>query len=161
MTTSLAQLHCTTDLVAVAWLRTIPGLTADVVATQLPSDEGKWAANGALVVPVSIGGTPHSTMALRRPVVQVDAWGTVAGSDKLPWGIPNQLAEQVRAGTYDRVTFGRPLVITAGSVSYLMARVLSARMMTEPRRVWSDAGDYAGFSFDLALQWVSAGEEVP
>ena len=160
VTETAAQLHCTTDLVCVAWIKTIGGLTADVVATQLPSDETKWAANGAIVVPMQVGGTPHANMALRRPVVQVDCWGTVPGSDKLPWGIPSQLAEQVRAGTYDRTTFGRLLVITAGNVEYPLARVKSARMMTEPRRVWSDAGDFAGFSFDLALQWVSAGEEV-
>ncbi len=161
MTTPVAQLHASTDLVAVAWIRTISGLVADGVATQLPSDETTWAANGFVVVPTQVGGTPHSTIPLRRPVVQVECWGTVPGSDKLPWGIPSQLAEQIRFGTYDRTTFGRPLTITAGGVSYPGARVLSARMMTEPRRVWHDSGDYAGFTFDLMLQWVSAGEEVP
>ncbi len=160
VTETPALIHATSDLVVVAWIKTISGLTADVVATQLPSDETKWAANGAIVVPVHVGGTPHSGMALRRPVVQVEAWGTVPGSDKIPWGIPSQLAEQVRTGTYDRTTFGRLLTITAGSVSYPLARVKSARMMTEPRRIWSDAGDYGGYQFDLALQWVSAGEEV-
>ncbi len=160
-TSAAAQIHAETDLVAVAWIASVPGLVADGVATSLPSDETKWAANGFVVVPMAVGGTPHSNMALRRPVVQVECWGTVPGSDKLPWGIPSQLAEQIRAGTYDRTTFGRLLTITAGSVSYPIARVLSARMMTEPRRIWHDTGDYAGKSFDLALQWVSAGEEVP
>jgi hypothetical protein len=161
VTETTAQLHATTDLVVVAWLRTLPGLTADVIATQLPKEETKWAANGAVVVPVHVGGTPHSSMALRRPVVQVEAWATVPGSDKLPWGIANQLCEQIRAGTYDRNTFARLLSLTAGSLAYPFARVLSAKMMTEPRKAWSDAGDYAGYSFDLAFQWVSAGELVP
>lgn len=160
VTTTAAQLHAETDLVAVFWIRSIPGLAADVVATQLPSDETKWAANGAVVVPTNVGGTPHSSMALRRPVVQVECWGTVPGSDKLPWGIPSQLCEQIRAGCYDRTTFGRLLHVSAGSVTYPLARVKSARMLTEPRRIWSDQGDYAGKQFDLALQWVSAGEEV-
>ena len=160
MTTPVAQLHAPTDLVVCAWIRSIPGLVADGVATQLPTDETSWAANGFVVVPMQIGGTPHGTIPLRRPVVQVDCWGTVPGSDKLPWGIPNQLAEQIRAGTYDRTTFGRPLAISAGSVTYPYARVLSAKMLTEPRRVWHDAGDFAGFSFNLAFQWISAGEQV-
>ena len=160
VTETPAQLHAETDLVAVFWIRSIPGIAADVVATQLPSDEAKWAANGAVVVPVNVGGTPHSSMALRRPVVRVECWGTVPGSDKLPWGIPSQLCEQVRAGCNDRTTFSRLLVITAGSVTYPVARVLSARMLTEPRRIWSDAGDFAGKQFNLALQWVSAGETV-
>jgi len=160
-TSSPAQIHATNDLVAVQWLRTLPTLVADVIATQLPSDETKWAANGAVVVPAHVGGTPHRNMALRRPVMQVETWGTVPGSDKLPWGIPNQLCEQIRAGTYDRTSFGRALFITAGSVQYPLARVKSARFLTEPRRIWSDAGDYAGYLFNLELQWVSAGEEVP
>jgi hypothetical protein len=162
MTETTAQLHDTTDLVVVAWLRTMPGLTADVVATKLPTDENKWAANGAVVVPLKVGGTPHSTMPLRRPVVQVETWATVPGSDKIPWGIANQLAEQIRAGCLDRTTFSRLLVITAGALEYPPARVLSARMMTEPRRIWSDQGDYGGYSLDLAFQWISAtGEEIP
>ena len=161
MSTPVAQLHAPTDLVAVAWIASIPGLVADGVATQLPANETTWAANGFVVVPAQVGGTPHSTMPLRRPVVQVECWGTVPGSDKLPWGIPNQLAEQIRAGTYDRNTFGRLLLINAGSVTYPYARVLSAKMLTEPRRIWHDTGDYAGFQFDLALQYVAAGEEVP
>lgn len=160
MTAPVAQLHATTDLVSVAWLRTLPGLTADGVATQLPADEKSWAANGFVVVPVQVGGTPHSTMPLRRPVVQVETWATSPGSDKLPWGVANQLAEQIRFGTYDRNTFGRPLTLAAGGLMYPMARVLSAKMLTEPRRVWHDQGDYAGYLFNLALQWIAAGEEI-
>jgi hypothetical protein len=154
-------LHAANDLVAVAWLASLPYLTADGVATQLPSDESSWAANGFVVVPVSVGGSPHDTIPIRRPVVQCECWGTVPGSDKLPWGIPNQLAEQIRRGTYDRQNFGRPLTISAGPVAYPSARVLSAKMMTEPHRVWSDAGDYAGYLFDLMLQWIQIGEVIP
>jgi hypothetical protein len=161
MSTPTPTLHCPNDLVCAAWIRTIPGLTADGVAAQLPSDETSWAANGFVVVPMTVGGSPHDTMPLRRPVVQVEAWGTVPGSDKLPWGIPNQLCEQIRAGTYDRLNFGRPLAITSGPVAYPSARVLSAKVMTEPRRVFSDAGDYAGYQMDLQFQWVQLGEVIP
>jgi len=160
-TPMLAALHPSTDLVAVAWLRTLPGLVADGVANQLPANEASWAANGFVVVPMVVGGSPHSTMPLRRPVVQCECWGTVAGSDKLPWGIPSQLAEQIRFGCLDRDTFGRLLPITANGVTYPSARVLSAKMLTEPHRVWHDSGDYAGVLFNLALQWIAAsGEEV-
>jgi hypothetical protein len=157
---SLAQLHAPTDLVAAAWIRSIPGLTADGVATQLPTDETTWAANGFIVVPATVGGSPAANMPLRQPVVQVEAWGTVPGSDKLPWGIPNQLIEQVRAATYDRTTFGRPLTITAGPVTYPVASVKSVTAMTEPRRVWSDAGDYAGYVMDVLLIFVAQGEVI-
>jgi hypothetical protein len=155
-----AILHTPTDLVAVAWIRSIPGLTADGVATQLPDDEESWAENGFIVVPATVGGTPHDSIPLRRPVCQVEAWGTVPGSTRLPWGIPNQLIEQVRAGTYDRRHFGRPLAITAGGVTYPTATVKGATALTEPRRIWSDIGDYAGFAMDVRLDWTALGEVI-
>lgn len=150
-----------TDLVAVAWIRSIPGLTADGVATQLPSDESTWAENGFVVVPTAVGGTPGNNLPVRNPVCQVETWGTVPGSDKLPWGIPAGLAEQIRLATYDRAAFARPLPITAGSVTYPPAHVLGATVVTEPRRIWSDAGDFAGYALDLLLTWVAAGEVMP
>lgn len=149
------------DLVFVAWIRSITGLTADGVATQLPSDESGWAANGFVVVPTTIGGSPHQTAPLRRPVGQVECWAVNPGSVRLPWAKANQLAEQIRHGTYDRLNFGRALTITNGPDTYPVASVKSAQIMTEPRRVWSDAGDYAGFVFDLALQWVQTGDVIP
>ena len=155
------QLHATTDLVAVAWIRTVPGLSADGVATQLPSDEKKWAANGFVVVPTQVGGTPHENMPVRRPVCQVETWATNPGSDKIPWGIASQLMEQIRMGTLDRTSFGRPLQITANGLQYPGARVLAAKLMTEPGRIWSDAGDYGGYRADLLLHWVAAGEVIP
>jgi len=160
MAMPLAQLHASTDLVAVAWLRTLPGLVADGVSNQLPADETTWAANGFVVVPMTVGGTPHSTMPLRRPVVQVECWGTVPGSDKLPWGIPSQLCEQIRMGCLDRQNFSRLLNISASSVTYPDARVISAKMLTEPHRVWHDSGDYAGMLFSMALQWIGSGEVI-
>lgn len=160
MTTPVAQRHATTDLVAVAWLRTLPGLVADGVSNQLPADEKSWAANGFVVVPMTVGGTPASTAPIRRPVVQVETWGTVPGSDKLPWGIPSQLCEQIRMGCLERQNIGRLLLISAGGLTYPNARVLSATMLTEPKRVLHDAGDYAGNLFNLGLQWVSAGETI-
>lgn len=156
-----AVLHTPTDLVVTTWIRTIPGLVADGVATQLPvKDEASWAEHGFVVVPTSVGGSPHSTTPLRKPVCQVECWATVVGSDKLPWGIANQLAEQVVAGAYDRRHFGRALTISAGGVTYPTATVKSATVLTEPRRIWHDEGDFAGFAFDLRLIWSALGEVV-
>lgn len=148
------------DLVFVEWIKTAAAVTADGVATQLPTNETLWSANGFIVVPTTVGGTPHDTIPVRRPVGQVECWGTVPGSDKLPWGIPNLLADQVRIATYDRLNFGRPLAIVKGSVTYPVAVVKAAQIMSEPRRIWSDVGDYAGFTFDLMLHWVQAGETI-
>lgn len=152
--------HTPNSRVFVAWIASIAGLTADGVDTVLPPDDTTWQANGFIVVPGTVGGTPHATMPLRRPVGQVECWATKPGSEKPPWGKANDLAEQVRAATYDRVNYGRLLTITYNDVSYPQAMVRSAKMLTEPRQVWGDAADYAGWQFDLALQWIQVGEVI-
>jgi len=153
-------MYPTTDLVAVAWIATIPGLTASGVGNQLPATEAEWAAGGYVVVPLVVGGTPHSLSPVRRPVVQVDCYADNLNSDRIPWQRAAQLAEQIRFGTLDHYTFGRALTITNGPVTYPVAAVKSARMLTEPRRFWSDEGDYGAVTFDLALSWVAVGETV-
>jgi hypothetical protein len=156
-----AALHPPADLVVQQWIRTISGFTADGVGGELPEDEYAWAQGGYVLVPVTVGGTPGTYAPIRKPVAQIECWATVPGSDKLPWSIATQLAEQIRMATYDRVTCSRLLYITNGSVSYPPARVLSSTCMTEPRRIYSDAGDYAGQTFDLELQFVACeGEQI-
>ena len=148
----------TTDLVAPAWVATIAGLTADGVGTQLPPDDRTWAANGYILVPATVGGTPHSSGPVRRPVCQVECWATTPGSSRPPWQKAAQLAEQIRLATYDRRNFGRALPITLNGVTFAGARVLGAMMLTEPRRVWGDVADYGAYIFDLQLDWIAAGE---
>jgi hypothetical protein len=152
--------HTPTDLVYVFWIKTIAGFTADGVGTALPPDDTTWAANGYVVVPTTVGGTPHSTIPLRRPVAQVECRAVIPGSGLPPWGKAADLAEQIRFATYDRRNFGRSLPITLNGAVYPDAKVLSAKILTEPRRIYADAADYAGYQFDLALQWVQAGEVV-
>lgn len=155
-------LHTPNDLVAVAWIASIPGLLADGVATQLPvAAEDSWAAHGFVVVPLSVGGTPHDTIPVRQPVLQVECWATNPGSDKLPWWKANQLAEQIRFGSYQRNGAARAVTVTTNGVQYPSAAVKMARMLTEPRRIWSDAGDFAGYTFDLQLSWTQVGEVIP
>ena len=142
------------DLVAVQWLSTIPGMTADVVASQLPADNTQWQANGAVIATV-FGGTPDPDINIAKPVVQVDCYAVVPSSGKPPWWKPSLLAEQVRSACYDKPSHGRLLVLNAGGVAYPNARVIGARITVEPRRLWSDAADYARVQLDLQLTWVS------
>ena len=152
--------HVSSDLVAVAWIATVTDLTADGVGTQLPPQDTTWSANGYIVVPVTVGGSPHSTMPVRRPVCQVECWATIPGSGIPPWNRAADLAEQIRIATYDRLNFGRMLAITENGVVYPAAMCRSARILTEPRQIWGDVADYAGYSFDLALQWIQVGETI-
>jgi hypothetical protein len=100
-------------------------------------------------------------MPLRRPVAQVECRAVIPGSGVPPWGLAEDLAEQIRFATYDRRSFGRPLDIVVNGVAYPSAQALSAKMLTEPHRMYGDSADYAGLAFDLAMQWVQVGETVP
>ena len=152
--------HVPNDQVFVAWISTIADFTADGVGTLLPEDTSAWSANGYVVVPVTVGGTPHSTMPMRRPVGQVDCRAVSPGTEFPPWGKAADLAEQIRFATYDRNNFGRPLTVTVGGNPFPDVMVRSAKILTEPHRMYADGADYAGYSFDLALQWVQVGEVV-
>ena len=102
-----------------------------------------------------VGGTPHSTSPLRRPVVQVECYADNLNSDKIPWQKAEQLAEQIYFGPLDHTTFGRALTVTNGPENYGIATVKSAVMLQHPHRIWSNAGDYGGYAFDLRLDWTS------
>lgn len=140
------------ELVATAWLKSIPGFAIDSVGTQLPSDETSWAANGAVTVKVA-GGSPDIYLGVRNPVIQVDCWATIPNSDRLPWAQARAIAESIRFATMDSQNLGRTLSISANGVDYPNAWAEAAYFLTEPRDVYSDVGDYAGSSFDMQLSW--------
>lgn len=149
----------TNELVAIAWVAGIPGFTASGVGDQLPASEMEWAEGGYVVVPFTVGGTPMDSAPVQRPVVSVQCWATVPNSDKLPWRKAGNLADQIRLATYDRgYASRRPLRLPD---PYPICWVQVAKVLTHPQRIFSDAGDYAGFSFDLYLTWISQGERIP
>ena len=65
-------LRPTAELVAQAWLATIPGITSSMVATVLPAKAPSWAATGFLVV-ATAGGNSEMYVPVHRSLVQVDA----------------------------------------------------------------------------------------
>jgi hypothetical protein len=140
--------RATAELVAVAWLRGVPGVPADGVATTLPSDNSTWAASGFVQV-TAVGGGPNPHLPVRASVVGVDCWAVNPGSGRPPWGKANSLAEAVRDGTLG--PSGRVVDLAAAGLS---ARVLEAYLLSEPRRVKGDAASYARYSFDMAMPWV-------
>lgn len=140
------------ETVCVTYIQTMAGLQVDVVATQLPSDNKQWATYGAILVSV-VGGIPDMDIPVAHPVIQLDFLANNPGSNKPPWFKANALAEQVRMALYDKAHVGRIVTPTAGGVQYPAAKVLTAYFLTEPRRIYGDAGTYARYSADLALSW--------
>ena len=140
------------ETVCVTYLQTIPGLQVDVVATQLPSDNTQWATYGAILVSV-VGGIPDMDIPVAHPIVQLDFLANNPGSPRPPWWKANALAEQVRMALYDKARVGRIVTPVAGGQQYPAAKVLSAYLLGEPRRIYGDAGTYARFQCDMALSW--------
>jgi hypothetical protein len=155
-------LLATDELVAIAWISSITGLSPDIVATQLPAPARKdgtpadWvsAPPFGFVVVSAVGGNPDESLPVNRPVIQVDCWATKPGSNKPPWGRANRIAQAIVAATQDRVTIPRHLTLNANGVIYPPAVVQGAKVMTTPRRTFDDVGDFARYQLDLWLQWI-------
>ncbi|RAJ70280.1 hypothetical protein K378_01445 [Streptomyces sp. Amel2xB2] len=141
-----------TELVAVAWLRSLDGIEPGQVATTLPSKTADWAENGFLQVTPGIGGSMQLHYALREPVVQVEAYAARLDSGKPPWNVAASLMEAVVAGTYDEANLQRTLTLPG---AFPAARVLTAHFVSEPRRMPDDVASYARYVADLALHWIS------
>ena len=52
-----------TELVAVSWIKGIPGIPVSSVSTTLPSDNTTWSASGFIQVPFVVGGSPDIFLA--------------------------------------------------------------------------------------------------
>lgn len=139
------------ELVTVAWLRGVSGLTAAQVATSRPQDSSTWAYAGFVQVGPAAG-QPDIDIPVRRPVMSVHLWAVNLNSGRPPWGKAAQLGELILADCQADT----PRVVTAHlPAGYDGARVMSAYAMGEPRRVPGDLTSYAHFQFDLALHWVA------
>jgi hypothetical protein len=141
------------DLVGVAWVGGISGVSPAQVATTLPEDNSSWSASGFVELTV-VGGSPSLDTQVRHTVFQVDAWASNPNSSKPPWGKAFTLAELVVAGAYgpsNPLSASRTLVMPA---AYSGARVMSAQVLSEPRRIEDDESSYARVQFDLQLNWV-------
>jgi hypothetical protein len=161
----LVPLRPNSELVAVAFIGSMEYLSPAMVAMTLPSDvnaDGSvaaWVSTGFITVAI-VGGTSDPLLPVKRPVAQIDVYGTVPGSNKPPWGQAAALAEAVRYGCWDRIRTPRPLTITAGGVAYPSAVVQAAYFTREPQRMYEDAADYAHLSFDMAFQWLTVNDRL-
>jgi len=143
-----------TELVAVAWLRGIPGIPSSGVGTTLPRDSSAWP-DGFVQVTSGVGGGPHRDVPQHQPVVQVDCWAANPSGSRPPWGRANQLAEIIAAHCYGGINDAHPVQRRVSLPdSYQDARVQSAIVLTDPRRVEGDEARYACYSIDLQLFWV-------
>jgi hypothetical protein len=142
--------HPTSEVVAVAWLKGLAGLH-DAVATSVPADVTAWSTYGFVQVS-AVGGSPNPYLPIGSPVAGLDLWAAAEDSAHPPWGKALQLYEVVRAGCLDHANCGR--VLTTLPAAYNDARVLSAWLISEARRVPGDPRGWAHYTADLHIDWV-------
>lgn len=140
-------------LVAIAWLRTIPGIPDTKIGTVLP-DSSLWADTGFVTVLGTVGGTPWVDAPVRAPVVEVDTWGCHLNSERPDWGKASALMELIVAAAQAPRT-SVDVRLTAGGGD---ARILSCWPVSEPRKQLTgvDQGDPASFArlmIDLSFLW--------
>jgi len=158
--------HPNTELVAMAWIGSIPGqfgyFTPSMVATQPPAEQA-WPLNedgiANFVTVVAIGGTPMLGMPISQPVVEVHGWSTKPGSNKPPWFAANDLLQRIWLATMSKLpgVFGRELTIVSNGITYASASCLEAVVHTEPRRNYSDSRNWAHYSMDMSISWRETG----
>lgn len=142
----------TSELVAVAWVKTIPGIAVNgMVSTTLPADNTSWAASGFVQVGPAVGGSPGRYVPLRRPVMQIDTYAVNLNSENPPWDKASGLAELVFNATYDMSLLEQALTTRTG---YEQARMMSVSALNEPRRIYDNASSYARYQFDVEMWWM-------
>lgn len=143
----------TNELVAISWLRTIPGIPSDKVSTNLPSGDNETAlVSGGFVTVLTIGGSVDPHLPRRDPVLQVDCWALEPDARrKPPFRRANQLAEIIQEACYEPSNFG----FVETKTGYDNVGVQSAYLITVPRKVDPvDPARYARYTFDIQLHWV-------
>lgn len=138
------------ELVAVAWLKGVPGLDPSKVATSRPRDNTSWAETGFVQVG-DAGGSPDRDIPMRRPVMSLHLWGSPSTqSGKPPWNRAAALGEAILADCQLHQPRDVSALLPAG---YRGARVMSAYALTEVRRTPGDLTSFAHFQLDLQLHW--------
>jgi hypothetical protein len=159
VSTPALPLEANDENVAVAWIASITGLSTAMVGPVLPPDVDEngapapWLITGYITVAV-VGGNPDPLLPVSRPVVQVDCWATLPGSNKPPWNLALALSRVVLRATWDRRRIPRPVVPVVNGVAYPMCVVQGATVVTSFRRLYDDQADYAHVSGDLQLSWL-------
>jgi hypothetical protein len=141
-------------LVANAWLRLITSLPTSCLGPTLPparrpGSPPDWVTHGFIQHTV-VGGSPNVYVPIRHSVLQLDCWAITLDDRSPPWGIASNLAESVWAGSYADEFQNRELTVPAG---YVVPRLMTTYLVSEPRKVNEDAAGLAHFQFDVQFNW--------
>lgn len=138
----------TPELVAIHWIKGVPGIPADMVNSTVPERSYRFAESGFIQVQ-SGGGTRDVETTMRNSNMLVGSWAYNAGSQKVPWGKANQLLERILQHALDDANAARVVRLPA---EYQDARVREVYPIGEPLRVPNEE-DFARYSMTLVFAW--------
>lgn len=153
--------HANSELVARAYLKTIPGLPTSQIGTTLPQNLSTWAATGFVQLIVSMGNKSNKYYGYRRPIVTAHCWAVNPNAQTPPWGKAVDLAETI----YEHLLVEGNGVenLSLGVSGAPEVRVLQAWVMSEPKRIpWGfpsgqgsfvDPANTAHYVMDFQLAW--------
>jgi hypothetical protein len=154
------------ELAAIAWLKTVPGLPINQIGTSLPQDNSTWAASGYVQVIVVGKGSSSKYYGYRAPVIQAHCWAVNADNKQTPpWWKANELAENIYAQLLLDTNGVENLSTRTG---YRKIRVPQAWEIEEPKRIpWGfpsgqgsfvDPGNSAHYTVSFQLAWAELPE---
>jgi len=152
------SLYPSAELVARDWIRSLPELDVNGVATSLPGDFASFKTKGFVQVSV-VGGSPDIDVPMMVAVVQIDCW--TYGGSKPPWNLAGSIAGTILHATYKRASMGKVLSIADGD--YYTAQVRHAFPLTTPRNITNNDSNQSNISlsqtglarvqFDMEIRW--------
>lgn len=152
--------HANSEMAAIAWLKTVPGLPVNQIGTTLPQDNTTWAASGYIQILVTAPGRSNKYYGYRAPILTAHCWATNPGKQTPPWGQANDLAECI----YDRLLEENGMEnVTTHVAGAPQVRILQASCVDEPKRIpWGfpsgqgsfiDPGNTAHYTVSFQLAW--------
>lgn len=154
------------ELAAIAWLKTVPGLPVNQIGTTLPQDNTTWAASG-FVQPIVVGkGSSSRYYGYRAPVIVVHCWAVNPNKQTPPWWKANNLAELIYAHLLKEGNGGENIALPVSG--YRNIRILQAWCVEEPKRIpWGfpsgqgsfvDPGNAAHYTLSFQFAWAELPE---
>lgn len=148
-------LRANAELVSIAWLGGVPGLSPSMVAARRPSDNSTWAASGFVTVRPLGGGAVDVDNPFRHPVVTCEFWAVTPNSNRPPKARANLLGETVWAAVTPTSTAARAAIRRRVELphGYPAAFVHSVHPVSELRPAYGETGGFAHYLLDLAFHW--------
>jgi hypothetical protein len=147
------------EVVAIAWIETIPGLVLDGVSTELPDDIDISPRQGYIMV-TQVGGGMGSDFPIHTAVLQCDCYVLNPDDDRVHDLSTKRIANKLREACFDRKNMQRalhPHAIGPDSmnIQYPLAKVFGAYAATFPHKIATPPDDqYSGHSVDITMTWV-------